>query len=130
MYLFFYLLYIFDHIFTYYCFGCLVLMTRFLADVRVNKGFVDFELRGLFFLYRLGFFISLSILFSLISDSTFLFWTSPYVWEDTIWTELFGEFVAFVVAKFATHSSSPISRLFCLSTSIPFYLRGVNAFVE
>ena len=38
MYLFFHLSHVFDHIFAYYCLGCLVLMTRFLADVRVDGG--------------------------------------------------------------------------------------------
>ena len=55
IYLFFYLSYIFDYIFTYYYLNYLVLMTRFLANIRVNKRFVDFKLRRLFFLYRLGF---------------------------------------------------------------------------
>ena len=77
MYLFFYLSYIFDYIFAYYCLNYFVLMTRFLADIRVDEGFVDFEFRGLFFL------IPLSMLFPLIGDSIFLFWTSLYVWEDT-----------------------------------------------
>ena len=30
-------------------------MTRFLANIRVDGEFVNFKLRGLFFLYRLGF---------------------------------------------------------------------------
>ena len=30
-----------------------------MANIRVNGGFVDFKLRGLFFLYRLGFFLFL-----------------------------------------------------------------------
>ena len=55
MYLFFYLSYIFDYIFVYYYFNYFVLITRFLADIRVNRGFVNFEFRGLFFLYRLSF---------------------------------------------------------------------------
>ena len=55
MYLFFYFSYIFDYIFAYYCLDCFVLITRFLADVRVDGRFIDFELRGLFFLYRLSF---------------------------------------------------------------------------
>ena len=48
-------------------------MTRFLADVRVNEGFVNFELRGLFFFTGLVFLISLSMLFPLTGDSTFFF---------------------------------------------------------
>ena len=58
MYLFFHLSYIFDYIFAYYCFNYLVLMTRFLTNIRVNRRFVDFKFRKLFFLYRLGFFYS------------------------------------------------------------------------
>ena len=69
-------------------------------------------------------------LFPLIADRVFLFWASPYVWEDTTWTELSGEPVASVVAIFATRFSSPISRLSCLSASIPLYLRGVDVSVE
>ena len=38
--------------------------------------------------------------------------------------------MASVMAKFATRSSSPISRLSCLSASIPLYLRGVDVSVE
>ena len=67
MYLFFYLSYVLDYIFIYYCLNYLVLITRFLANIRVDKGFVDFEFRRLFFL------ISLSMLFSLINDSTVFF---------------------------------------------------------
>ena len=55
MYLFFHLSHIFDYIFAYYCLDCLVLMTRFMANIRVNGGFVDFKFRKLFFFYRLGF---------------------------------------------------------------------------
>ena len=72
MYLFFYLSYILDYIFVYYCFNCLVLITRFLANIRVDGGFVNFKFRRLFFI-SLVFLIPLSILFSLTGDSYFFF---------------------------------------------------------
>ena len=70
MHLFFYLSYMLDYIFAYCYLNYFVLITRFLANIRVDGGFIDFNFRGLFFT-GLVFLIPLSIPFSLTSNSTF-----------------------------------------------------------